>query len=146
METAARSITYFIVMLAVNSALYATVPQRHMYPYGSYVHQFRTTRAKPKVERVTLYSRESDETNNTITRRAVLVRYPNAQANIVISHGFMCNKFDVGFLRSLFPQGRFNFLTFDFRAHGEDIDGQVLHLIDVDSEPDIFSAELFHHA
>jgi len=123
-EIPARSIVYLVSMLCISSALYATAPERYVYPYGSYVHQFKVTNAKPITERVTLYSRENDETNNTIARRAILVRYPNAQANIVISHGFMCNKFDVGFLRSMFPQGKFNFLTFDFRAHGEDTAGQ----------------------
>ena len=124
MEIPARSIAYLVSMLFISSIISATGLERHMYPYGSYVHQFKTSDAKPITERIALLSKENDETNNTLTRRGILVRYPNAQANIVISHGFMCNKFDVGFLRSLFPKGKFNFLTFDFRAHGEDIAGQ----------------------
>lgn len=39
-------------------------------------------------------------------------------------HGFMCDKFDVGLLRLMFGQGKYNIMTFDFRAHGEEIDCQ----------------------
>ncbi len=59
-----------------------------------------------------------------IVRSGRLVRYPNAKATILICHGFMSDKFDVGFLRHMFPQGKFNFMTFDFRAHGENCEGQ----------------------
>ncbi len=100
-----------------------TEPQRHCYQYGSYVHQLKPP-CKPSTEKVTLYSQENDKTNNTIVRNGILVQYPNAKANIVIAHGFMCDKYDVGFLRNMFPQGKFNFLTFDFRAHGEATKGQ----------------------
>jgi len=57
-------------------------------------------------------------------RHGLLIRYPNAQATILICHGFMCDKFDVGLLRLLFEQGKYNIMTFDFRAHGEKIDCQ----------------------
>ncbi len=98
-------------------------PVRHYYPYGSYVHKFKLSE-KPSTERVILHSRESENSENTIVRNGILVRYPSAKANIVIAHGFMCDKFDVGFVRNLFPRGKFNFLTFDFRAHGEDVQEQ----------------------
>ena len=40
----------------------------------------------------------------------------------------MCDKFDAGLLRSLFPRGKFNFMTFDFRAHGDCPEGQYCTL------------------
>lgn len=71
-------------------------------------------------EECTLCSKESAESDKKITRKAHLVTYPNAEATIVMCHGFMCDKYDIAFLRRLFPRGKFNVLTFDFRGHGED--------------------------
>jgi pimeloyl-ACP methyl ester carboxylesterase len=36
----------------------------------------------------------------------------------------MCDKHDAGLMRRLFPRGKYNVMTFDFRAHGENIVGQ----------------------
>jgi pimeloyl-ACP methyl ester carboxylesterase len=98
-------------------------PVRYFYPYGNYIRKFEQ-KIKPQVEQVTLQAKESFDSDAKINRKGILVRYPNAQANVVICHGFMCDKFDVGFLRQIFPIGKYNFLTFDFRAHGEDTQGQ----------------------
>lgn len=76
------------------------------------------------LEEVTLFSRESATSDKKITRKAHLVRYKNAGATVIMSHGFMCCKEDVAFLRRLFPRGKYNVMTFDYRAHGEDRDGQ----------------------
>lgn len=76
------------------------------------------------IEPVILFSQQNDEANKRLSRRGILVTYKDAQATIVLCHGFMCDKFDVGFLRAIFPRGQFNFLAFDFRAHGESTEGQ----------------------
>ncbi len=115
---------FAIFFITQGSAGAVSEPIRHYYSYGNYVHRF-IPEPKPTSERVTIVSKESDSSDNSLTRKGILVHYPNAQANIVISHGFMCDKFDVGFLRSMFPKGHYNFLTYDFRAHGEDIKGQL---------------------
>lgn len=86
------------------------------------------SRNEPIIEQVTLYSQEQAGSTNKIARKGILVRFNNAKATILVAHGYMCNKFDVGFLRNLFPYGQYNFLTFDFRAHGEDKIGQVCTL------------------
>ncbi len=77
------------------------------------------------VERIALYPRHNDATSDVIQRMGVLVRYKDAVATIVMCHGFMCNKYDQGFLRRLFPRGRYNIMSFDFRAHGELLEGQT---------------------
>jgi len=77
-----------------------------------------------EVDKVVLFVRESSESPRTIERNAILLRYPDAEGTIVVSHGFMCDKFDSTFLRNLFPKKQFNVLTFDYRAHGEKKDGQ----------------------
>lgn len=76
------------------------------------------------LEKVVLYPKQGTNSQNTIERNALLVRYKEAIGTVLICHGFMCDKFDVGFLRDLFPQGQYNFMTFDFRAHGEKRHGQ----------------------
>jgi cephalosporin-C deacetylase-like acetyl esterase len=65
------------------------------------------------------YARES---NQRIVRKGILVRKPHARAVVLICHGYMCNKDDVRFLRTMFQD--YTTLTFDFRAHGESIQGQ----------------------
>jgi pimeloyl-ACP methyl ester carboxylesterase len=77
-----------------------------------------------KSEMVTFAVQESESSSVVLQRTGVLVCHPDAQATIIICHGFMCDKYDVGFIRCLFPLGKYNFLTFDFRAHGECIEGQ----------------------
>lgn len=78
----------------------------------------------PIVETLMIASQEGADSKCSIARRGILVTNKNAKATILICHGFMCDKYDVGFLRTIFSPGQFNFLTFDFRAHGDDIEGQ----------------------
>ncbi len=115
---------FFIVSYVVQISAAFAGPERYFYKYGNYVRQL-VSEPRSTVERIALTSKKNDASSETITRKGILVRNPNAQANIVISHGFMCDKFDVGFLRSILPKGKYNFLTYDFRAHGEDIKGQL---------------------
>lgn len=75
------------------------------------------------VDKVVLHVPDG-KAGQTIDRQGMLVRYPDAQATILMCHGFMCDKFDQGFLRRLFPRGRYNLMTFDFRAHGANTQGQ----------------------
>lgn len=74
------------------------------------------------VENVMLYSQKMANSPEKIMRRAVLVKREDATATVLISHGFMCTKEDVAFLRGLFPTC--NSMIFDMRAHGEDTEGQ----------------------
>ncbi len=117
----------FIMIVSMVSTYFThtkTEPKRYYYPYGNYIRKLES-KVKPNIENVLLHSKESFDSNDKfITRKGILVRYPNAKANIVICHGFMCDKHDVGFLRRIFPEGQYNFLTFDFRGHGENTKGQ----------------------
>lgn len=75
-----------------------------------------------KQELVTLYPQRCPGSNECIRRNGILVLRPNATATVLVMHGYTCDKVDVGFTRLLFPT--YNLLLFDFRAHGEDIEGQ----------------------
>jgi len=76
------------------------------------------------VEHVVLYPQEAHDSDKTIIRNGVLARSDDAKATILICHGFMCDKYDVGILRKIFKKSQFNVMTFDFRAHGQDSQGQ----------------------
>src|SRR3990172_108970 len=76
------------------------------------------------VEHVVLYPQEGHDSLEKITRNGMLARCDNAKATILICHGFMCDKYDVGILRKVFKKSQFNVMTFDFRAHGQDSQGQ----------------------
>lgn len=71
------------------------------------------------IEKVVFYPQGGTHQKSNIERNGVLVRYPNAVATVLMCHGFMCDKVDISFLRHLFPNGRYNVMNFDFRAHGE---------------------------
>lgn len=73
-------------------------------------------------EKVSFEARESLLSDKKITRRGLLTINPRAAATVLICHGFMCDKFDINFLRLMFKD--YNCMTFDFRAHGEESDGQ----------------------
>ncbi len=76
------------------------------------------------VEHVLLQPQVGHCSSETITRKGVLARSDNAKATILVCHGFMCDRYDVGILRKIFKKSQFNVMTFDFRAHGEDRQGQ----------------------
>lgn len=80
-------------------------------------------RSHSKDEYVTFYSRYDAWSNEHIARRGILVTRNYAKATVLIMHGYTSSKIDMGFLRLLFSP--YNLLLFDFRAHGEDIEGQA---------------------
>lgn len=61
--------------------------------------------------------------NKTIQRRGIMVRRQDALGTVLICHGYLGCKRDSIALKHLFPL--YNVVAFDFRAHGEDRDGQV---------------------
>ena len=92
--------------------------------HGAIISQSKDSIAHATVEHIMLNVPKTSNSEEKIVRYGRLVRYPHAKATILICHGFMTDKFDVAFLRHMFPQGKFNFMTFDFRAHGENCEGQ----------------------
>lgn len=80
--------------------------------------------AQAHTDHITLRPLLKEGSPERIERKGVLVWFDDAEATIVMCHGFLCNKYDISCFRNLFPWGRFNFLTFDFRGHGEGADGQ----------------------
>lgn len=111
-----------VICLSLNAAEF-----NYMYTgkYGDTVEFDKQYIKNALVERVLVYPQRDAHSRQRIMRKGILVRHEGAEATILICHGFMCDKFDAGALRRLFPQGgRFNFMSFDFRAHGEAREGQ----------------------
>lgn len=100
-----------------------TLIPAHMEQYGTIDEICENIEKGLIVEKVTLHVQKNHGSVEKILRKGLLHRRENAKANILMCHGFMCNKFDIGFLRKLFGD-TYNFLTFDFRAHGENTEGQ----------------------
>jgi pimeloyl-ACP methyl ester carboxylesterase len=94
-------------------------------------------RARSQEERVAFYSKFSRFSNELIAREGVLVTRPKARATILVMHGYTSNKVDMGILRLLFSP--YNILLFDFRAHGENTEGQ-LSTLGYDEVHDVLAA------
>lgn len=111
-------------------------------PYGVVISQDFSKIPHAIVEDVQLYPKAEESSDQRIERKGILVRYPHADGTILVCHGFMCDKFDVAFLRNIFPRKKFNIMTFDFRAHGEKNDGQFC-TFGRDEALDVQAAALF---
>ena len=77
-------------------------------------------------EKVTFQVRESCDSDKKFTRHGILIKRPHAKATVLICHGFMCDKYDVSFIHMMFTE--YNSMAFDFRGHGEAIEGQYCTL------------------
>jgi len=76
-------------------------------------------------EHVIIYPQERHDSMQTIARNGLLVRHKDATATVLVCHGFMCDMHDAGMLtRGMFKKSNYNVLTFNFRAHGRDHEGQ----------------------
>jgi pimeloyl-ACP methyl ester carboxylesterase len=76
------------------------------------------------VEHIVLYPQEAHDSARRIARHGLLARNEGAKATILVCHGFMCDKYDVGMLRKIFKKNHYNVMTFDFRGHGQGGSGQ----------------------
>ncbi|MBN1549566.1 hypothetical protein JW872_02795 [Candidatus Babeliales bacterium] len=74
------------------------------------------------IERITFQAKAHEASDEMITRNGYFVKRKNAPATILVCHGYMCDKFDIAFIRTIFS--KYNCMTFDFRAHGEGIENQ----------------------
>lgn len=75
-----------------------------------------------KVETVSFPVQKDANTQDTFIRKGFLTLRPNALGTVVICHGYTQSKHEAFFFRTLFPH--FHVLAFDFRAHGDLVEGQ----------------------
>ncbi len=114
--------------------------------YGSIVARSTDAVKGALTEKVVFYPHGGTYEGKKIERNGLLVQYEDAKATVLICHGFMCDKIDAGFLRQLFPRGEYNIMSFDFRAHGENVCDQYCTL-GRDEAYDVIAAAKFlkHH-
>lgn len=136
-----RSVYCAYGMIFICFSMYTAAPV-HVNEYGDILEKFVPSSQGPTIEKVVLHSKVCSGSKKHIMRTGLLTRYKNAEATILICHGFMCDKFDSGLLRALFPRGKFNFMTFDFRAHGDCPEGQCCTL-GRDEKYDVVAAARF---
>ena len=85
------------VLGPVLPASYSAFPV-HVNRYGDIVESFVPSSQGPVIEKVMLYSKLCAGSKKRLARTALLTRYKNAEATILLCHGFMCDKFDAGLL------------------------------------------------
>lgn len=73
------------------------------------------------LEKISFNSVKDSDSNGMILRYGFLLKRKYARGIVFILNGFMCDKFDCSFLRAMLFSD-FHVVTFDFRAHGENID------------------------
>ena len=72
-------------------------------------------------------------------RHVILYLNPTSRGTVLVCHGFMCDKFDIAFMRrTLFTD--YNVMMFDFRAHGENINDEQCCTFGRDEALDVIGA------
>lgn len=90
------------------------------------------------LEQITFYSQHEAQGEKKIARNGVYLKRANAKGTVLVCHGFMCDKFDIAFIRTLFPE--YNVMTFDFRAHGENVNEEQCCTFGRDEAYDVIAA------
>jgi pimeloyl-ACP methyl ester carboxylesterase len=89
------------------------------------------------VQQVTFYARKEESSKEFNARRGILSIRPGAKSIVLVMHGYTSSKVDANVLLLLFPES--HVFVFDFRAHGEDTEGQCSTL-GYDEVNDVFAA------
>jgi pimeloyl-ACP methyl ester carboxylesterase len=111
-------------------------------PYGAIISERMPARNGTTLEQVAIYPQETYGSEKKICRTGRLFRHKDARATVIICHGFMCDQHDAGIFRGMFKRSHFNVMTFDFRAHGKNRDGQYC-TFGYDEALDVIAAALF---
>jgi len=90
------------------------------------------------MEEILFYAQHQSDSSRMIPRMGFLLTRPHALGTVLICHGFMCDKYDTAFIRTMFPH--YNVMTFDFRAHGEKIDNYQCCTFGRDEAYDVIAA------
>lgn len=113
-----------LIVGVINSFLMGATPVQHENEFGKVVERMHDPVHGSHIDKILIYSPKDEHSTEKIVRHGVIVHHKDAVATVVFCHGFMCDKFDIAFLCSLFPKRKFNYVLFDFRAHGENAQGQ----------------------
>jgi len=117
-------IRYKIIFHAILLSFFTFFTEAYLpcYKYGCIMSVDENRIKGSTVENVLLYCKKNCKSDKRITRKGILVKRKDAKGTIIFCHGFTCDKNDIGFLRYIFPD--YNCMAFDFRAHGDNTEGQ----------------------
>lgn len=90
-----------------------------------------------RVQNIQLQVPEKEGSSNILVRKGIVVRVAQPQATVILCHGYQSDKFRSVFFSRLFPEC--NAIAFDFRAHGEQAQGQF-STIGGDEAQEVFAA------
>ena len=113
-----------LLSLCISLCGVGSCPYTHVGAFGDVIGTSSSVSKGGVLETVVIYPQKTEGLAEAIARKGFLIRYPNAVGTVLICHGFMCNKHDVAILRKIFKPGFYNVMTFDFRAHGQNTQGQ----------------------
>lgn len=113
-------------LVALDKQTYAEISKENKYLNGA------------TLEDISFYAPESPCSNKRCERKGKLMRRKDAQATVLVCHGYMCDKNDVNLFRLVFPD--YNVMTFDFRAHGDSSDNHQYCTFGRDESYDVMAA------
>lgn len=91
----------------------------------SYANQVKSVKKhmdQLRIEQISFESKENEVSGKTLKRNALLAKRPNALGTVIYCHGYTSSKNESFFFKTFLPN--FNALAFDFRAHGDLVQGQ----------------------
>ncbi|MBV8661350.1 MAG: alpha/beta fold hydrolase, partial [Candidatus Dependentiae bacterium] len=112
----------FIHLIFMAAAAQACAPLINC-PEGRNLSYVKQQIKNAKIEDIIITPFVDATRQETFQRRGMLVRKDKARGTVVMCHGYLGCKRDTIALKHLFPQ--YNIVVFDFRAHGDDREGQV---------------------
>lgn len=116
----------FVLSLSVFDLIFAedlsSKTQSLIVAYQQYVDSIKQSLAGFEVQDVSFPVFQNGNSAETFTRKGLLALKPNALGTVIICHGYTHSKHEAFFFKTLFSH--FNVLAFDFRGHGELIEGQ----------------------
>lgn len=117
----------FVFVCAENKVPHNTITAGQLLPLIMYQDQLDFKAVKQQIksckpEEVIFDVLVDGTSGATMQRKGLLVRRQNARGTVIICHGYLGCKRDAIALKHLFPF--YNVLAFDFRAHGDLIEGQ----------------------
>lgn len=116
--------TVFFVLIYLN---FFTVKVESSTPFIEFSDLYNLPAIKDQIKNIKLEEIVFDvfadqKKESMLQRRGIILRKAHALGTVVICHGYLGCKRDAISLKHLFPL--YNVVTFDFRAHGDDREGQ----------------------
>ncbi len=125
MQVVQKACFYILFIVMTTISLHAILPSIMISQDSSdqdHVEKMKESLQSFTLEPIEFPVQKSKTDTTNFIRKGILAIRPEAIATVIVCHGFTQSKTETAFFRTFFP--RCNVIAFDFRAHGELIDGQ----------------------